>query len=60
MTEIVLKRIKTTPGTVVYGEVSSAGSVLEKEYSRIPSLYIKKVAFEGALPPTTIKVIYEN
>ena len=59
MTEITLTKIKTTPGTVVYGEVSSNGSVLDKEYSRIPSLYIKKVAFEGALPPTTVKVIIE-
>lgn len=59
MTEITLTKIKTTPGTVVYGEVSSNGNVLDKEYSRIPSLYIKKVAFEGALPPTTVKVIIE-
>lgn len=59
MTEITLKKIKTTPGTVVYGEVSSNGDVLDKEYSRIPSLYIKKVAFEGALPPATVKVIIE-
>jgi len=59
MTEIKLKKIKTTPGTVVYGEVSSAGHVLDKDVSRIPSLYIKKVAFEGALPPTFVKVIVE-
>ena len=60
MLEITLKRIKTTPGTVVYGEVSSAGAILSKEYSRIPSLYIKKIAFEGAIPPTTVKVVIEN
>jgi hypothetical protein len=59
MKEITLKRVKTTPGTVVYGEVSSAGNILDKQYSRIPSLYIKKVAFEGAIPPATIKVIIE-
>ena len=59
MREITLKRIKTTPGTVVYGEISSNGSVLAKEYSRIPSLYIKKIAFEGELPPTTVKVVIE-
>jgi len=59
MTEITLKRIKTTPGTVVYGEISSAGDVLPKEYSRIPSLYIKKATFEGALPPAKIKVVFE-
>ena len=57
--EIVLKKIKTTPGTVVYGEVSSGGEVLPKEYSRIPSLYIKKNAFEGALPPVQVRVIIE-
>ena len=59
MTEITLKKIKTTPGTVVYGEVSSAGHVLDKQYSRIPSLYIKKTAFEGALPPAKVRVILE-
>jgi len=59
MKEITLKRIKTTPGTVVYGEVSSAGDILPKEYSRIPSLYIKKIAFEGALPPAKVKVVIE-
>ena len=46
MTEIKLKQIKKTPGTVVYGQVSSAGEILPKEYSMIPSLYIKKAAFE--------------
>ena len=59
MTEITLKKIKTTPGTVVYGEVSSAGNVLDKDVSRIPSLYIKKVAFEGVTAPTFVKVIVE-
>ena len=60
MTEITLKKIKTTPGTVVYGEVSSAGDILPKEYSRIPSLYIKKQTFEGALPPAKVKVLIED
>ena len=60
MTEITLKKIKTTPGTVVYGEVSSAGHVLEKSVSRIPSLYIKKTAFEGALPPAKVRVIIDE
>lgn len=59
MTELTLKRFKTTPGTVVYGQVSSAGEMLPKEYSMIPSLYIKKEAFEGAVPPATVKVIIE-
>lgn len=57
--ELKLKQIKKTPGTVVYGQVSSAGDILPKEYSMIPSLYIKKAAFEGKLPPATIKVIIE-
>jgi hypothetical protein len=59
MTEIKLKQIKKTPGTVVYGQVSSAGEILPKEYSMIPSLYIKKAAFEGQLPPATVKVVIE-
>ena len=59
MTEIKLKQIKKTPGTVVYGQVSSAGEILPKEYSRIPSLYIKKAAFEGASPPAFVKVVIE-
>ena len=59
MTEIKLKQIKKTPGTVVYGQVSSAGEILPKEYSMIPSLYIKKAAFEGALPPATVTVVIE-
>ena len=59
MTEIKLKQIKKTPGTVVYGQVSSAGEILPKEYSMIPSLYIKNAAFEGALPPATVKVVIE-
>jgi len=57
MTEILLTKIKTTPGTVVYGEVGASGTVLPKDVSRIPSLYIRKVAFEGALPPKNVKVI---
>lgn len=57
--ELTLKRYKTTPGTVVYGQVSSAGDILPKEYSQIPSLYIKKEAFEGAIPPATVKVVIE-
>lgn len=56
---LTLKKVKTTPGTVVYGEVSSAGDILPKEYSRIPSLYVKKVLFEGAIPPAKIKVVIE-
>lgn len=59
MTEIKLTKIKTTPGTVVYGEVGAGGTVLPKDVSRIPSLYIRKTAFEGALPPTTVKVVIE-
>ena len=59
MKEIVLKQIKKTPGTVVYGQISSAGDVLPKQYSMIPSLYIKKEAFEGALPPAKVKVVIE-
>ena len=59
MTELRLKQIKKTPGTVVYGQVSSAGEILPKEYSMIPSLYIKKAAFEGRLPPAEVKVVIE-
>ena len=60
MIEIKLKQIKKTPGTIVYGQVSSAGSILPKENALIPALYIKKEAFEGSLPPTTIKVVYDH
>ena len=59
MTEFKLKKFKTTPGTVVYGQVSSTGEMLPKEFSMIPSLYIKKDAFQGDWPPTFIKVVLE-
>ena len=58
--ELRLKVIKKTPGTVVYGQISSAGDVLPKEYSMIPSLYIKKAAFEGRMPPAEIKVVLDE
>ena len=60
MKEIKLKQIKKTPGTVVYGQVSSAGEILPKEYSMIPSLYIKKAAFEGKMPPATVTVVIKD
>jgi hypothetical protein len=59
MTEFKLKKFKTTPGTVVYGQVSSAGEMLPKEFSMIPSLYIKKDAFQGEMPPAFVKVVIE-
>ena len=59
MKEITLKVVKTTPGTVVYGQVSSAGAFLPKEFSMIPALYIKKAAFEGVTAPATVKVVFE-
>ena len=59
MTELRLKQIKKTPGTIVYGQVSSNGDVLPKEYSHIPSLYIRKEAFEGQLPPAEVKVSWK-
>ena len=58
--ELRLKVIKKTPGTVVYGQISSAGDVLPKEYSMIPSLYIKKAAFEGRTPPAIVKVVLDE
>ena len=60
MKELRLKQIKKTPGTVVYGQISSAGDVLPKEYSHIPSLYIRKEAFGGAMPPAKVKVSWNE
>ena len=60
MIEVKLARTKSTKNTFVYGELDSSGSPQASEFCRIPTLYIRKAAFEGALPPQRIVVRVEN
>ncbi len=59
MIEVKLARTKSTKNTFVYGEVDSTGNPQRSEFCRIPTLYIRKSAFEGALPPSKITVKVE-
>lgn len=50
--ELVLQKVKETKGTYVYGD--------SKEDAPIPSVYIKKTAFEGNAPKTLKLTLQEG
>ncbi len=48
---VTMSKVKETPGTIVYNQIDSNGNVMKAEGgAMIPSLYIRKEAFDAGVP----------